>query len=46
MYTVEFLRDHFVMYSMLWASGFTAGYAIRLVAQKIRESSRGDIASA
>lgn len=46
MYTVEFLRDHFVMYSMLWASGFTAGYAIRLIAQKIRDTSGGGIASA
>ncbi|MFI5302940.1 MAG: hypothetical protein ACHREM_33025 [Polyangiales bacterium] len=45
MYTVDFIRDHFVMYSMLWASGFTAGYAIRLIAQTLRASGGGGIAS-
>jgi hypothetical protein len=40
MYTVDFIREHFLMYGLLWASGFTAGYAIRIVGHQVRESMR------
>ena len=38
MYTIEFIREHFMMYGLLWASGFTAGYAIRIIGHQVRAS--------
>ena len=40
MYTIDFIGEHFLMYGLLWASGFTAGYAIRIIGHQVRETMR------